>query len=78
VESKDIETLGQRLRCRRLDRGWSLRELADMTGISYTHLAKLERDGVPYPGYRTIEKLAEALGFTKEQLMGKEEPSATT
>jgi len=63
-------TLGQRIRARRLDRGWSLRELADITGISYTHLAKLERDGVPHPGYRTVEKLADVLGYTKERLMG--------
>jgi transcriptional regulator with XRE-family HTH domain len=69
MEATENETLGQRLRARRVDRGWSLRELADMTGISYTHLAKLERDGVPYPGYRTIEKLADTLGMTKDQLM---------
>jgi len=76
MESMAPETLGQRLRARRIDRGWSLRELADMTGISYTHLAKLERDGVPYPGYRTIEKLADALGYTKEHLMGEEKEGA--
>jgi transcriptional regulator with XRE-family HTH domain len=63
--------MGQRLKQRRLDRGWSLRELADMTGLSYTHLAKLERDDVPHPGYRTIEKLADTLGYTKERLMGE-------
>jgi transcriptional regulator with XRE-family HTH domain len=55
----------------RLDRGWSLRELAAESGLSYAHLAKLERDEVPFPGYRTVERLAEALHVSKERMMGE-------
>jgi transcriptional regulator with XRE-family HTH domain len=69
------ETLGRRVRRLRIERGWSLRDLAERTGLSYAHLAKMERDEVPFPGYRTVEALAESLGISKERMMG--EPDAT-
>ncbi len=59
---------GQRLRQLRQDQALSLRELAEMTGIAFDTINKLElgrREAQP----RTIRKLAQALGVEPKYLM---------
>ena len=59
---------GARLRQLRQERALSLRELAEMTGIAFDTINKLElgkRDAQP----RTIRKLAEALGVEPTEVM---------
>ena len=59
---------GKRLRQLRRERALSLRELAEITGVSHDGIQKLEtrqRDAQP----RTIRKLADALGVEPKELM---------
>ena len=59
---------GERLRELRRERALSLRELAEITGVSHDGIQKLEsgqRNAQP----RTIRKLAGALGVAPKELM---------
>jgi transcriptional regulator with XRE-family HTH domain len=44
----------------RRDKNWSLHQLAGETGISYTHLSRIENDST-VPNAETVSKLASAL-----------------
>lgn len=55
------EELGKEIKKGREDLGWSLRELGEKTGISYSYLSKLER-GTHLPKPDIIIKLSDALG----------------
>lgn len=51
----------------RLSKGLSQAQLADMTGTSQAHIARLE-NGVTEPQVSTVLKLAKALGIKAEEL----------
>ncbi len=55
-------TFGQRLRDLRNARGFTQRELAHKSGISYAYVSKLETGVMPPPRQKTIISLARALG----------------
>lgn len=52
--------LGEYLRRLRRARGWNLQQLADATGISYSHLSRIENDST-MPNADSVAKLAIAL-----------------
>jgi transcriptional regulator with XRE-family HTH domain len=53
---------GERLRELRKERGLTLRALAELVGVDFTYLSKIENDKAGYlPGADTIRALAEAL-----------------
>jgi len=55
-------TFGLKLRELRRKKGMTLRGLAEVTGVDFTYLSKIENDRVGYlPGAETIRDLAEAL-----------------
>ena len=55
-------TFGQKLRELRLEKGMTLRALAEAAGVDFTYLSKIENDKVGYlPGAETIRDLAQAL-----------------
>jgi transcriptional regulator with XRE-family HTH domain len=56
------ETVGQRLRRVRKERGLSQRECSE-PGISYAYISRVEA-GARTPSRRTLEKLARKLGVT--------------
>jgi predicted transcriptional regulator len=61
-----------RLKELREDKALSIRELADMAGVSRTTVWNLERSGgAAHP--RTIRKLSEALGVPPRELIKREE-----
>src|SRR5437763_16019644 len=62
----DEETIGQRLRRLRLERGLSQRELAS-PGVSYAYISRIE-GGQRQPSLRAIRKLARALGVSAQYL----------
>lgn len=62
-------TFGVRLRLARQHRGWSLRKLAAMTGLSRTTIRMLEC-GRCRPLLDTAQVLAVALGVKMEELTG--------
>jgi len=55
-------TFGQKVRELRLEKGLTLRALAEAAGVDFTYLSKIENDKVGYlPGAETIRDLAQAL-----------------
>ena len=55
----------------RKQKGWSQEKLAVESGISYNTIIKIERGGIENPKIKTVIKLAEALGITLDQLVGR-------
>ena len=53
-------TFGEYIRRLRRSRKWSLHSLADESGISYTHLSRLENDST-VPSAESVARLAEVL-----------------
>jgi transcriptional regulator with XRE-family HTH domain len=66
--------LGSRVRARRQRRGWTLRDLADHTGLSVPYLSDIER-GNTNPTLETLTTLAAALEATVTDLLG-DQPTA--
>ncbi len=60
------ETIGQRLRRVRLERGLSQRELAE-PGVSYAYISRIE-SGSRQPSVKALRKLARRLGVSPEYL----------
>lgn len=61
-------TFGERVRRLRRDKQWSLHSLAERTGLSYSHLSRVENDSVP-PGVETVTKLADVLDADLGELL---------
>ena len=62
-------TFGEYVRRLRRKKGWGLRELAEASGLSVSHLSRLQNDtGVPRP--ETVVKLAEVLDGDLELMLG--------
>ena len=66
------ERFGPRIRYLRRERGLTLEELADRSGVSRAMISKLER-GEKNPTLVVAAKVAEGLGITLSQLMGIEQ-----
>ncbi len=61
-----VETLGQRLRRLRKERGLSQRDLA-RAGVSYAYVSRIEK-GTRQPSVKVLRRLARALGVSAEYL----------
>src|SRR4051795_7307742 len=61
-----VETVGQRLRRLRRDRGLSQRELASQ-GVSYAYISRIEA-GARRPSVKALRQLARKLGVSVEYL----------
>ncbi len=58
-----MSDFGKRLRELRHEKGLTLRQLAELAGVDFSYLSKVENERVPYtPGADTIRSLAHALG----------------
>ncbi|MGW9593953.1 cupin domain-containing protein [Streptomyces chartreusis] len=66
-EPADSEGIGQYLRRERLERGFTLGQLAEKTGLSRSYLSNVERD-VNSPTINTLRTIVDALGTTLSQL----------
>jgi HTH-type transcriptional regulator, competence development regulator len=65
-----METFGSRLRVLRHEKGFTLRQLADLTALDFTYLSKVENGRVPYtPAADTIRVIAKALGADPMELL---------
>src|SRR6185437_12793668 len=60
------ETIGQRLKRLRLERGFSQRELA-APGVSYAYISRIEA-GTRQPSVKALRRLAAKLGVTADYL----------
>lgn len=52
-------------------KGWSQEKLAVESEISYNTIIKIERGGIENPKIKTVLKLADALGITIDELVGR-------
>ena len=75
-----LRSLGQRARARRLERGWTLREVAERSGVSPRFLVQLEA-GRGNISVRRLADVARALEVTPASLIalpGRELPSRSS
>jgi transcriptional regulator with XRE-family HTH domain len=73
VPKKKAETVGERIRRYREDKGMSLNALAVETGIAKSYLWSLENDATATrPSGDTLYKIASAVGVTMLALLGRE------
>ena len=70
--NKSLKVDGDRLRRLRADRALTLRALAEISGVSYDTINKLELGRRPAHA-STIRKLADALGVEPRELMKGEQ-----
>jgi transcriptional regulator with XRE-family HTH domain len=66
----DNKKLGKRVATMRERRRLSVQELADLTGISYQSLWRIERGTQGNPSVSTLAQLARTLGVSMDYLAG--------
>jgi len=59
--------LGELIGLARECKGWTLRDLERATGISNALISQIETGKVKDPGFTTVVRLADALGFTLDR-----------
>ncbi len=67
TNNKNNMNLGEMLRQQRLVISLTLQELADMSGVSSSHVFRVER-GERFPSASTLQKIAKPLGFEESEL----------
>jgi transcriptional regulator with XRE-family HTH domain len=67
-----VDDLGQRLRRFREERGWTQAVLAEQAGVSKPYLSELEGGAGRRPSGQILLKLADALGVTIADLLGRQ------
>ena len=65
-------TIGDRIKQKRIEKGYSLRELAQIMGYHHSTIGKAENGLVDLPQSRIVQ-FADALGTTPSYLMGWED-----
>ncbi|GEO26045.1 hypothetical protein AAC03nite_18300 [Alicyclobacillus acidoterrestris] len=71
--------LGQKLRHLREQKGWTLAEASEHTGVSISHLSAIEKGNRPNPSFFLVAKLAQAYGVPLNYFLDPvEEPSENT
>jgi len=68
VSSVNMKNFGQKLHYLRNQRDFTLRQLAEMLDVHYTHLNKIEH-GVKRPSTDLVLRVAEVFGVSTDQLM---------
>jgi len=71
--------LGQRLRQVRKDKGLTLQEIAEQSGVNGSYIGRVE-NGERFPSANILRKLAEPLGFSEAEILklaGYLSPDAT-
>ncbi len=69
--SLDMTALGERIRQRRIERGWSLEMLAAQAGVSRSMISAVER-GAKAPTIVVLHRIANGLGTNMTHLLGEE------
>lgn len=62
-----MEELGKIIKHQRMSMSMTLQELADRSGVSPSHVARIEM-GQRFPSARILKKMAEPLGFDVNEL----------
>ena len=69
-------TLGEKLRALRQAKGFTLEQLADLTGSSKSYIWELENRSPPRPSAEKLSKVAEQLDTTIEYLLDEDDAVA--
>lgn len=73
----DYKELGQRIRNKRIEKGWKIATLAERADLSDDYVGKIER-GNGIASLETIIKIANALNIGLDSLLGRELYNADT
>lgn len=68
--------IGKRIQELRLQKGWSISELADRACIAKSYLSTIERDIQSNPSINVLEKLSYVLEVSVHDLLKSQEPPA--
>lgn len=71
ADRHDARALGERVRGYRADRQMSLSGLASAAGLSKSYVSAIEHGAAPRPSGDTLYAIAEALGVTMSDLLGR-------
>lgn len=66
-----MNTIGSKIKKLRLEKDMTQEELAVKAGIPYATLIKIENDSVKNPTINTLQKLAQALEVSVDELLIK-------
>ena len=69
---KSIYAIGERIRRRRKEIGWTQKELAQRTGTSYKYIGHVET-GIKFPSLEMLILLARELEVSLDWLIGEDE-----
>ncbi|KHF38145.1 helix-turn-helix domain-containing protein [Halalkalibacter okhensis] len=64
--------IGERVKKYRLEKGYSLSELAEKAGVAKSYLSSIERNIQSNPSIQFLEKISSVLGVTVEHLLNAE------
>jgi transcriptional regulator with XRE-family HTH domain len=67
----EAAALARKVRAYRADRGLSLSALATAAGLSKSYISAIEHGEAPRPSGQTLYAIAEALGVTMSDLLGR-------
>jgi transcriptional regulator with XRE-family HTH domain len=70
-----VSKLGEKIKTLRIEKGWSLKDLAQKSGISAAGIHKIESNGI-IPTITTMMKIADALGKKVSYFIEEEEKDA--
>ena len=59
--------LGELIAIGRECKGWTLRDLEKVTGVSNALISQIERQKVKNPGFATVVRITDALGLSLER-----------
>lgn len=65
--------IGERVKKYRLDKGFSLSELAERAGVAKSYLSSIERNIQSNPSIQFLEKISSVLGVSLEDLLSEEQ-----
>lgn len=63
--------LAQRLKELRKERNWTQQNLAEMAGLSFNAITKIEQGVAEHPTLRTLLKLADTFEISLDALVGR-------
>ena len=66
--TSNSKNLGTILKQQRVMRGLTLRDVSTMSGVSSSHLGRIERGG-RFPSASVLRKIAKPLGFEEDKLL---------
>jgi transcriptional regulator with XRE-family HTH domain len=74
MREKKSSFIGDHLRRLRNSKGWSQQKLAEEARLSFTVISKVEQGVTTDPSISSLVKIADALGVTLDEVVGRTPP----